>query len=282
MGYEKAYWTKDINKDNTFSIAEIIEMIQLLIGESYIKAFGMNFRQIKGIIMGGKCSGWLSDCSLMVDEFKYIDRKVKGGELELARKFKGLNRYRDDCTALNLDNFRTLAQDIYPPSLELSQENEDLSQAAVLDMFVSVRDGYFRTKVYNKTDSFPFNVVSMPFLESNISSRICYKVFFSQVLRYQRLCSFRQDFEDRVYLLGKNLEERGYSVTKLGKEFRQVVDNYRLEFEKWDIPINSSSWFRLIFTNPLNRFSPSRSGSITPFSQPLAINIATRFITLSQ
>ena len=78
--------------------------------------------------------------------------------------FKGLNRNRDDCTALNIDNF--LERDIYPDSLELSQENDDLSKATVLDMDVSIVDGYFRTKVCNKTDSFPFEVVSMPFLNS--------------------------------------------------------------------------------------------------------------------
>ena len=282
VSHEKAYWTRDSNSDNSFSIAEIIEMIQLLIGESYIKAFGKNFRQIKGVIMGGKCSGWLSDGSLMVDEFRYIDRIVKNGDLELARRFKGLNRYRDDCTALNLDDFIILAQNIYPPSLELSQENQDLTQAAVLDMFVSVKEGYFRTKVYNKTDDFPFHVVSLPFLESNISTKVCYKVFFSQVLRYQRLCSFKKDFEDRVYSLGKNLEERGYSMTKLGKEFRQVVGKYKLEFEKWEIPINSLSWFKYIFTNPLNRLSPTRSASITPFSQPTTTNTVARFLTFSQ
>ena len=86
-----------------------------MIGNSYIKAFGRVFRQTKGIIMGGKSSGWLSDCSLMVDEFKFIDRKVKEGRLELARSFRGLNRYRDDCTALNINDFRQLARDIYPP-----------------------------------------------------------------------------------------------------------------------------------------------------------------------
>ena len=75
-----------------------------------------------------------------------------------------------------------LAREIYPPSLELSQENEDLNQATVLDMHVTILEGHFRTKVYNKTDSFPFDVIAMPFLESNIDRKICYKVFYSQVL----------------------------------------------------------------------------------------------------
>ena len=66
-----AYWTRDSNSADTYSITEVLEMVSLLIGESYIKAFGRIFRQTKGIIMGGKSSGWLSDCSLMVDEFRY-------------------------------------------------------------------------------------------------------------------------------------------------------------------------------------------------------------------
>ena len=192
VSYEGAYWTRDNTSPGSYSIAEIVEMIAFLIGNSYIKAFGKVFRQTRGIIMGGKSSGWLSDCSLMVDEFKFIDSKVKGGNLDLARMFKGLNRYRDDCTALNIDNFRELAREIYPPSLELSQENDDLSQATVLDMQVNILDGFFRTKVYNKTDSFPFQVISMPFIESNIDSKICYKVFYSQVLR---LSSHLEDFK---------------------------------------------------------------------------------------
>ena len=87
-----AYWTRDSNSADTFCITEVLEMVSLLIGESYIKAFGRIFRQTKGIIMGGKSSGWLSDCSLMVDEFRYIDSKGKNNEVDLAKKFSGLNR----------------------------------------------------------------------------------------------------------------------------------------------------------------------------------------------
>ena len=75
--YHKAYWTRDSSKSDTYSVTEILEMTDFLIRNSYIKALGKIFRQTKGIIMGGRSSGWLSDCSLMVDEFKYIDKKIK-------------------------------------------------------------------------------------------------------------------------------------------------------------------------------------------------------------
>ena len=285
VSYEGAYWTRTNTKTGTYSITEILEMIALLIGDSYIKAFGKVFRQTKGIIMGGKSSGWLSDCSLMVDEFRFIDKKYKEGNLDLVNSFKGLNRYRDDCTALNIDNFRELAQDIYPPSLELTQENTDLSQATVLDMYVTINNGQFRTKVYNKTDSFPFEVVSMPFLESNIAERICYKVFYSQVLRYQRLSSFMEDFEDRVRLLTQSLLNRRYKKERLAKEFRQILGNYRLEFERWSIPTDTQLWFESILHNTLTNHSPissQPSAQTLSFSQPLESATGHRFNTFSQ
>ena len=148
VNYNGAYWAKDSSKQGTYSITEMIEMVRFLIGNSYIKALGKIFRQTRGIIMGGKSSGWLSDCSLMVDEYRFIDKTVKSGNLELARAFKGLNRYRDDCTALNIDDFIQMTGDIYPASLELTQENEDLGQASVLDMQVNIVEGKFITKVY--------------------------------------------------------------------------------------------------------------------------------------
>ena len=285
VSYTGAYWARDSSKPGIYTVTEILEMIGFLISNSYVKALGKIFRQTKGIIMGGKISGWLSDCSLMVDEFLFIDRKVKAGEVGLARQFKGLNRYRDDCSALNIDGFREIARDIYPPSLELSQENDDLRQATVLDMQVSIDGGNFITKVYNKTDSFPFDVISMPFLESNIEEKICYKVFYSQVLRYQRLCTNIEDFCYRTKMLGEQLIERGYKFSKLSKEFVRVLGNYRGEFERWVIPVNMVKWFQDIFNNslydPINLNSPVSDLAFN-FSQPAPEHTIARIHFYSQ
>ena len=186
---------------------------------------------------------------------------------------------------MNIDNFRQLAREIYPPSLELSQENEDLNQANVLDMNVTIQEGFFRTKVYNKTDSFPFEVISMPFKDSNINDGICYKVFYGQILRYQRLCSAQDDFKTRVRHLGISLLNRGYRLGRLEKEFRQVVEKYRFEFERWDIPSNSQIWFHNIFSNSQNNnltVRPPLAIRITSFSQPLIDGVERRPNFLSQ
>ena len=84
--------------------------------------------------MGGKISDWLSDCSLMVDEFRFVKNKISNGLRDQANRLKYFRCYRDDCTNLNCDNFIDIASEMYPPSLSLTQENDDPSRANVLDM----------------------------------------------------------------------------------------------------------------------------------------------------
>ena len=193
--------------------------------------------------MGGKSSGWLSDCSLMVDEYKYVADKIKAGLVDEANKLKFFRRYRDDCTSLDINTFLTIATEIYPPSLTLTQENDSPSKVNVLDMVAEINDGRILTKVFCKTDHFPFNVISFPFLESNLDTNICYNVFFGQVIRIQRLTSLIEDFETRVKFLADILIKRGYNGYILRKKFCQALDKYGTEFQKWPLPQDLRSWF---------------------------------------
>ena len=267
LDYKNARWVSNANEANSFTIGETLEMISFLVKETYIKAFGHIFQQVKGIIMGGKISGWLSDCSLMVDEFLYIRNKMSNGLNEQAIRLKFFRRYRDDCTTLNCQNFLDIAKDIYPPSLSLTQENDEPHKANVLDMEVNISDSICHTKIFCKTDHFPFNVITFPFLESNIDEDLCYRVFYSQIIRFQRLCSHRTDFEDRTRLLGTALLERGYRIHVLERQFCRVIDKYIKEFQKWIIPLDLRAWFKQIFNNQPTGNIPPRPISMA-FSQP--------------
>ena len=246
IGYDKAWWVINNSEGVVYTVVEMIEMIDFLVRNTYIRAFGSIFRQNRGVIMGGKSSGWLSDCSLMVDEYKYVDNKVKGGLVNEAHRLKYFRRYRDDCTSLNIDDFLTIASEIYPPSLSLTQENEHSDRANVLDMEVKILDSKITTKVFCKADIFPFHVISLPFLDSNLDTRICYKVFYGQIVRFQRLCSLRIDFEERTKFLLDILLSRGYKGFLLKREFCKAVEKYIGEFHKWDLPFNFQNWFDLI------------------------------------
>ena len=199
--------------------------------------------------MTNKSSGWLSDCSLMVDEFRYIDSKVRAGLTEEADRLRFFRRYRDDCTTLILDNFLDIAREMYPPSLTLTQENDDDMGANVLDMVVNIQDDNIITKVFCKTDFFPFNVISLPFLDSNLDTNVCYRVFYGQIIRFQRLCSNLVDFEERTKFLANILLTRGYNKKLLQKQFCKALEKYIEEFQKWTIPLRFDNWFREITQN---------------------------------
>ena len=246
IGVDKAWWVLGSSEGIVFCLDDVFEMIDYLVRNSYIKAFGNLFRQAKGVIMGGKSSGWLSDCSLMVDEYRYVDNKVRNGLLADVSRLQYFRRYRDDCISLNIDNFLTLASEIYPPSLTLTQENDQPNKVNVLDMIAEIRDGHIITKVYCKTDHFPFEVISLPFLDSNLDTKICYRVFYGQVIRFQRLTSFRENFEARVRFLASILLNRNYRLNALQVQFCRAIDRYTSEFQKWTIPQDLRSWFREI------------------------------------
>ena len=86
----------------------------------------------------------------------------------------------------------------------------------------------------------------MPFLESNLDRGVCYRVFYGQIVRFQRLCSKREDFEYRTGFLLVILKERGYRVDLLGRQFCRAVAKYISDFQKWDIPVDIRGWFKTI------------------------------------
>ena len=134
-------------------------------------------------------------------------------------------------------------------------------------MEVSIANSICTTKVYCKTDHFPFEVISFPFLESNIDNGLCYRVFYSQVIRFQRLCSNRCDFETRTNHLGIVLKGRGYTISRLEKEFCKAVRKYISEFQKWSLPIDFNAWFKRI----MNERHDSQSALDVPMSsQPVS------------
>ena len=243
VGHGTAWWVANDTEGLTYGVAEVIDMIEYLIRNTYVKAFGKIFRQDRGVIMGGKSSGWLSDCSLMVDEYKFIDGKVKSGNIAEANNLKFFRRYRDDCTSINITEFINISRNIYPPSLDLTQENSDFNMANVLDMEVKLVNGNITTKVFCKTDTFPFDVISLPFLETNIVTKICYKVFYGQIVRYQRLCTDISTFEERTKILIDTLINRRYRLDKLQREFCRAIERFISDFQVWSIPLDFKDWF---------------------------------------
>ena len=76
-----------------------------------------------------------------------------------ARHFHSTKRFIDDLCAINDGNlFQSVHGEIYPEELELKIEHSG-SHASFLNLDISIKDGIFIYKLFDKHDAFPFSIV---------------------------------------------------------------------------------------------------------------------------
>ena len=92
---------------------------------------------------------------------------------------------------MNIDNtyFDGSISQIYLPELQLKKANSSDTEAAFLDLHLSVVDGFVSCKIYDKRDDFDFEIVNFPFLDGDVPRAASYDVYISQLIRFARVSS---------------------------------------------------------------------------------------------
>ena len=85
---------------------------------------------------------------------------------------------------------------IYPSELQLNKANSFDTEAAFLDLQLSISD-IVSTKIYDKRDDFDFEFVNFPFLDNDVSRSTSYEVYISHLIRFARASSYVTDFNTR-------------------------------------------------------------------------------------
>ena len=96
---------------------------------------------------------------------------------DLIDAFNSTSRYLDDL--LNIDNihFKHMVHRIYPAELQLNKANVSDTEAAFLDLNLSIYYDIVSTKINNKRDDFNFDIVNFPFLDGDVPRRPSYGVY---------------------------------------------------------------------------------------------------------
>ena len=92
--------------------------------------------------------------------------------------------------------FEKHRSEIYPKDLELKCEHLGTS-ATFLELDIVIQNNIFVYKLFDKRDAFPFSMVHMPDLSSNIPSNIFYGSVFSELLWIGRATLSFDDFVPR-------------------------------------------------------------------------------------
>ena len=164
--------------------------------------------------MGTNCAPLVADMFLFWYEGDFMLSLSDDNQSEIIEAFNSVSQYLDDL--LNIDNtfFDSMVNHIYPSELELNKAN-----VSFLDLYLSISDGFVKSKIVDKWDDFDFDIVNLPFLDCDVPRSTSYGVYISQLLRFARVSSHVDDFDTRNKVLTAKLLRQGYRYHKLRKAF---------------------------------------------------------------
>ena len=90
-----------------------------------------------------------------------------------------------------------MVSQIYPSELQINKANTSDTEAAFLDLHLSVSNHIVSTKIYDKRDDFDFEIVNFPVLDGDVPRSTSYGVYISQPIRFTRASSYVADFNTR-------------------------------------------------------------------------------------
>ena len=179
-----AYWGRK-SKKKCFTKHSLKQALNHLITNCYFTVGNIVMRQKIGIPMGIDPAPFWANLFLYTYEHDYIKKLIKEDRVK-AKHFHSTFRFIDDlCTMNDGGEFGRVFKDIYPDELDLKVEH-DGDSASFLHLDIRVEDNQFVYRLYDKRDAFPFSIVRMPYLSSNIPKKIFYSALVGEFLRIAR------------------------------------------------------------------------------------------------
>ena len=195
------------------------DALHYLLDNIFIRFGSKLYKQIVGIPMVTHCAPLVADLFLFCYERDFMLSLSDNNQADIIESFNSTSRYLDDL--LNIDNpyFEQMVGQIYPTELQLNKANSSDTEAPFLDLNLSITNGIVSSKIYDKRDDFNFEIVNFPFLDGDVPRSPSYGVYISQLIRFARVCSNDDDFNNRNLFLTAKLLKQGYRYHKIRKAF---------------------------------------------------------------
>ena len=129
--------------------------------------------------MGTNCAHLVADLFLFCYERDFMMSVSDDNLADIIDAFNTTSRYLDDILNINNNYFDSMISQIYPSGLQLNEANTSDTEAAFLDLHLSVSNNNVSTKIYDKRDDFDFEIVNFPFLDGDVPRSTSYGVYIS-------------------------------------------------------------------------------------------------------
>ena len=208
-------------KIHAWSCQNECDALTFLLDNIFIRFGTKLYRQVVGIPMGTNCAPLVADLLLLCYERDFMMSLSDDKQADVIDAFNTTSRYLDDILNINNVYFENMVSQIYPSELQLNKANTSDTEAAFLDLHLSISYDIIST-IYDKRDDFDFEIVNFPFLDADVPRSTSYGVYISQLIRFARESSYITDFNTRNKLLTQKLLKQGYRYHKLRKTFSKL------------------------------------------------------------
>ena len=222
---------------NLKNIMHVCDALTFLLGNIFIRFGTKLYRQVVGIPMGTNCAPLVADIFLFCYERDFMMSLSDDKQADVIDAFNTTSRYLDDILNINHVYFDNMVSQIYPSELQLNKANASDTEAAFLDLRLSISNDKVSTKIYDKRDD--LTIVNFPFLDGDVPRSTSYGVYISKLIRFARASSYVADFNTRNKLLTQKLLKQGYRYHKLCKTFSKFYRRYYNLISKFQVGLKS-------------------------------------------
>ena len=191
--------------------------------------------QIEGISMSANCAPLVADLLLFCFERDFMLSLSDNNQTDIIEAFNSTSRYLDDLLNIDHPYFEQMVGQIYPTELQLNKTNSSNTEALCLDLNMSITNDIVSLKIYDKRDDFNFEIVNFPFLDGDVPRSPSYGIYISKLIRFARVCSNVDDFNNRNLFLNAKLLRQGYRYHKIRKAFSKFYHRHIELIVKYNI-----------------------------------------------
>ena len=236
VNFHNAYFSSKQNtRGCSFRLTDMIEILEFILDNIFVRFGNMVYKQVIGVPIGSDAGAEIANLLLFSYESEYLE-KISKQNMNLARKFNLCSRYIDDLFVGNFPNFHEHIYKIYPRELAINLASNNTRDIAYLDLRIKIEGASLDFSIYDKRDDFSFEIINFPYIESCIPRKSALGVFYSQMIRYGRICSKITAFKtkskgliDKLIIQGYKTEDLRKLSLRFFKEKRDIVDKYSID-----------------------------------------------------
>ena len=168
-------------KHHAWSCQNVCDALSFLLDNTFIRFGTKLYRQVVGIPMGTNCPPLVAYLFLFCYEKDFMMSLSDDKQADAIDAFNATSRYLNYILNINNVYLDNMVSQIYPSELQLNKANASDTEAAFLDLHLSISNDIISTKIYDKHDDFDFEIVNFPFLDDDFPRSTSYGVYISQL-----------------------------------------------------------------------------------------------------